>query len=622
MAPPVPGPAFSGTTNSGQPNPVNLGGPDPTMYGISQNQGALEIPLGQGGLYGLTPGYRGYSGAPGNEGPSHARGTQSVPLSQLIQEFYQLSRDQQIAIEQQLWQGGFYTDSAGNAMRSAPQFGAFSADTTKALQSAALQAVGTGRALNTVIGDAVTSGAGAAQHNLYKPGIVSHGYRNVIDLRNPADVQYAVEQMSEKLLGRKASDEDKQTVINLIQSQDFADGMAKYTAQETMSQQDFQARVAERDAQFGYMTGYQNNPGGQGGTAGGGGGPAAQQQVMAYLQGKGLSAAQAAGVVGNLQQESNLDPNAPGGGIAQWIGGRQQNLQAFAAQQRKSPNDLTVQLDFLWHELNGSESGALQALKQTTDAASAAQAFSNSFERPGTPMMSNRVNYANQALAGSAAGGSGTANASGAPMTVGGQSAGVGLGSNLASSFISTAESQIGVPYQWGGETSGQAFDCSGLVQWAMKQHGLDPGRTTYQQFASPQGAKVDSLNHAQPGDLIFFDPTGGQSPDHVGIYLGDGQMLDADHSGSTVGIRKSVQGYGTIVGIKRFPLGSGQSGTNVIAGQDTYIPGANTIMTAPASADAAAYQQMTTGANELPFEAHTTLNNVGIINNMIKGAR
>nr|WP_231375789.1 NlpC/P60 family protein [Corynebacterium aquatimens] len=114
---------------------------------------------------------------------------------------------------------------------------------------------------------------------------------------------------------------------------------------------------------------------------------------------------------------------------------------------------------------------------------------------------------------------------------------------------IARAESQIGVPYAWGGgdangPTKGirdggvadrhgdynkTGFDCSGLVLYAYAGAGVDlPHYTGYQY---QRGTKVP-VAEAQRGDLLFWGPGGNQ---HVAIYLGDGMMLEAPQSGQTV---------------------------------------------------------------------------------------
>lgn len=133
-----------------------------------------------------------------------------------------------------------------------------------------------------------------------------------------------------------------------------------------------------------------------------------------------------------------------------------------------------------------------------------------------------------------------------------------------AGNFLTTAGSVVGHPYLWGGESTGPqgAFDCSGLVQWAMKTAtGYDPGRDTTAQFNNRDGQNIPDISQALPGDIIFFGagqgPDGG--PEHEAIYLGNGQIEDANHPGGSVGIR-SLQGYGAIAGIKRFPAVAGST--------------------------------------------------------------
>jgi len=135
------------------------------------------------------------------------------------------------------------------------------------------------------------------------------------------------------------------------------------------------------------------------GSAGKAGSGPAGQVAWDYLTKQGLTPAQAAGVIGNLQQESGLDPHAPGGGLAQWIGGRWDELVRFASRQGADPNSAPLQVEYLWHELTTSERGALLALKRATTPRQAARVFSEQYERPGEPMLGNRERYADEALA-------------------------------------------------------------------------------------------------------------------------------------------------------------------------------------------------------------------------------
>ena len=82
------------------------------------------------------------------------------------------------------------------------------------------------------------------------------------------------------------------------------------------------------------------------------------EKVLRFFVGKGLSLKQAAAIAGNLEQESRINPtieNSIGAyGIAQWLGGRKNNLKA-----KSNYNTLETQLEFLWEELNGAEKAVL-----------------------------------------------------------------------------------------------------------------------------------------------------------------------------------------------------------------------------------------------------------------------
>jgi cell wall-associated NlpC family hydrolase len=96
--------------------------------------------------------------------------------------------------------------------------------------------------------------------------------------------------------------------------------------------------------------------------------------------------------------------------------------------------------------------------------------------------------------------------------------------------LIAYAESYLGVPYVWGG-TSPSGFDCSGFTQYVLAHFGIDIYRTSEEQFA--EGVPV-SENDLQPGDLVFFS-TYAPGASHVGIYIGNGLMVDAQDMGVSI---------------------------------------------------------------------------------------
>ena len=116
---------------------------------------------------------------------------------------------------------------------------------------------------------------------------------------------------------------------------------------------------------------------------------------------------------------------------------------------------------------------------------------------------------------------------------------------------VSSASKYLGVPYVWGGTDPNKGLDCSGLVQRAYKDLGIDLPRVAADQ--AKMGTPVASLADARPGDLVAF----GSPVDHIGIYAGDGKMVVAPHTGDVVkiqdiaprtptAIRRIVGGVGT----------------------------------------------------------------------------
>lgn len=107
-----------------------------------------------------------------------------------------------------------------------------------------------------------------------------------------------------------------------------------------------------------------------------------------------------------------------------------------------------------------------------------------------------------------------------------------------ASGVIGIAKQYIGVPYVYGGTTPA-GFDCSGFVQYVYAQAGKSLPRVT-----TAQQAATTPVSDPQPGDLVFF----GSPAYHVGIYLGNGMMIDAPSTGKSISIRPvfdGVSGYG-----------------------------------------------------------------------------
>ncbi len=99
---------------------------------------------------------------------------------------------------------------------------------------------------------------------------------------------------------------------------------------------------------------------------------------------------------------------------------------------------------------------------------------------------------------------------------------------------IAAAIKMLGVPYRYGGTSPRRGFDCSGLVQYAHRQAGLNVPRTTGQQYRAVIPVPRAAL---QPGDLVFFRIRGPRYISHVGIYLGNGEFIHAPSTGKRVSI-------------------------------------------------------------------------------------
>ncbi|MDM8083387.1 C40 family peptidase [Cellulomonas cellasea] len=107
-------------------------------------------------------------------------------------------------------------------------------------------------------------------------------------------------------------------------------------------------------------------------------------------------------------------------------------------------------------------------------------------------------------------------------------------GAATGQGLVEAAKKYLGVPYVWGGETLDEGgLDCSGLVLRAMTDLGVGDGVPRVARQQMTMGTPVASLDQALPGDLVVF---GGGT--HIGIYMGDGKMIDAPRAGSHVQIR------------------------------------------------------------------------------------
>jgi cell wall-associated NlpC family hydrolase len=123
--------------------------------------------------------------------------------------------------------------------------------------------------------------------------------------------------------------------------------------------------------------------------------------------------------------------------------------------------------------------------------------------------------------------GTGAGVASGAPPAPGSAQA----PSAAAGLAVAWALGHVGDPYRWGA-TGPLAFDCSGLTQAAYAAAGVRIPRVAQDQYDA--GPRLSPGTPLAPGDLVFFG-TSARAITHVGMAVGDGDMVDAPHTGADV---------------------------------------------------------------------------------------
>lgn len=313
--------------------------------------------------------------------------------------------------------------------------------------------------------------------------------------------------------------------------------------------------------------------------------------LMTVGSGQKLTLAQAAGIVGNLQQESgqNLDPKASNGshtGIAQWDNanryGGENGLAGFAKYIQANPQDLGTQLRYLaweltlnneWSGKKGSYGGALAALQATSTPEEAAAVFEDKFEGSGGSALTERQQYA-RALYDkykdvASLSSSSTSATPGSTAACSNASSGSGKLSEYVTlyawpdgphgtekkpeyaSAVSTAQSE-------GRFVGSDGVDCGGFVTTLLYDSGFDKtynsnakgGNTAAQQAwvesnwqrlgsaggtYEPDGSSFTE-DKLQPGDVAFV-------PGHTWIYVGDIPNFSSKYASASLGERAPSAG-------------------------------------------------------------------------------
>ncbi|MFE9137848.1 NlpC/P60 family protein [Streptomyces sp. NPDC007355] len=136
------------------------------------------------------------------------------------------------------------------------------------------------------------------------------------------------------------------------------------------------------------------------------------------------------------------------------------------------------------------------------------------------------------------------------------QSSPVPAGSGRTGQVVAAAQTALGTDYQWGGNCrrpfslrENNGCDCSSLVKMAWASVGVNLPRTTYDQVK--RGTEIRSTAHLQPGDLLFSRGSAAR-PEHVAMFIGNGQVIDAPKTGLKVRIKPLSYWKSQILVMKR----------------------------------------------------------------------
>ena len=251
--------------------------------------------------------------------------------------------------------------------------------------------------------------------------------------------------------------------------------------------------------------------------------------IVKFLVDKGLNNAAACGICGNIKFESGFRAEAIGDngtsfGICQWHNERGAAMIRMAGITNWS-NNLTGQLNYLWYELENNYSSVLTELKAVENteegAKKAADIFVRRFEIPANvdseslKRQEAAAEYFNQIV----------------PIVISGGGTWT-ITVNMANltplrRIIVTAAFECleaGTPYVWGGESVQGGMDCSGLTQYCYKKAGIHI--THYSEAQLNEAPHVGSVDQASIGDILHRSG-------HVGLYVGDGEVIEAIAGGS-----------------------------------------------------------------------------------------
>lgn len=169
-----------------------------------------------------------------------------------------------------------------------------------------------------------------------------------------------------------------------------------------------------------------------------------------------------------------------------------------------------------------AKKAAEEAAKKAAEEAAAKKAAEEAAKKNNSSSSSSSSSNSSSSNSSSSSSGSSSSSSSNSSSSSSSSSS-PSYSADKGSIIVNAAYSQIGVPYVWGGTTPGVGLDCSGLVQYCYRQAGISIPRTSGDILA-----KGTIVSNPQPGDICW---TSG----HVAIYIGGGQMIEAQQTGVPV---------------------------------------------------------------------------------------
>ena len=118
----------------------------------------------------------------------------------------------------------------------------------------------------------------------------------------------------------------------------------------------------------------------------------------------------------------------------------------------------------------------------------------------------------------------------------------------LGPQAVAIAKRYLGIPYVWGGSTPTGGFDCSGLMMYVYRQLGITLDHYAAWQFLEGSASRP---TRSRSRAISCSSSPKADGPGHVGMYVGDGKMINAPHTGDVVRI-VSIQGRSGYVGAVR----------------------------------------------------------------------